>query len=427
MPLAAVLSLGAASCWHASPLGPDADDDTGTDADADADGDGDTDADGDADTDADTETGDECWEGDFEITSVSDVAILEPYECVTGTLTVIDTTLATLDLPNLEWVGGDLSVGDNASLTGLVASALSSIGGALEVGFWTSENEGKYNPALSDLELGSLVFVGADLTVERNFNLASLDGLSSLAEVGGSLVIAANKSLADLDGLSSLVSVGQSLEIGNNDALTSLSGLGGLTAVGGDLFVTSNDALASVEALGGIAAVGGTVWVYNDPVLSSLDGLDGISHVGGNLRVEDNDILASLDGLNGVTAVGGSLTIWHNAALASVTGLAGLVSVGGLVFVGGNPVLTSLDLHDLATVEETLGIWNNQALAVLGLDGLETVQCTGVAEGETCLNVQYNGVLPQCDVCGLLDQIVGFTGDFEFQSNQPDTCPDSCL
>ena len=37
-----------------------------------------------------------------------------------------------------------------------------------------------------------------------------------------------------------------------------------------------------------------------------------------------------------------------------------------------------------------------------------------------------NLVLPQCEACDLLDQLVAFSGTYSFEDNQADTCSNTC-
>ena len=95
---------------------------------------------GDAGTDAGADSGDDsgaddCLEGSFSIMNSLDVAVLEPYTCVTGNLEVSAPGMTSLALPELVWVGEDLRIINNDSLTDLDGlSVLTTVGGDLQIG-----------------------------------------------------------------------------------------------------------------------------------------------------------------------------------------------------------------------------------------------------------------------------------------------------
>jgi hypothetical protein len=75
-------------------------------------------------------------------------------------------------------------------------------------------------------------------------------------------------------------------------------------------------------------------------------------------------------------------------------------------------------LSGLTTVGGDLWFRINTALSSLGLDSLTTVG------GVFC--IQNNNLLPQCEACDLLDQLVGFTGTVNIKNNQMEVCLADC-
>jgi len=141
-----LVAVGATSCWIMGPIGSEA-------------GDG-------ADADADTDAIKGCYEGDYTITDPSSVPAFQPYECITGTLTVDATGLTSLILPSLEWVGGDLKIQSDVSLTILDMSALKTVDGILLI---------SYNNALTSLVgLSNLTSVGGNPSISGNATLTHL-------------------------------------------------------------------------------------------------------------------------------------------------------------------------------------------------------------------------------------------------------------
>jgi hypothetical protein len=84
------------------------------------------------------------------------------------------------------------------------------------------------------------------------------------------------------------------------------------------------------------------------------------------------------------------------------------------------PGMTSLDLPNLVSIGEGLGIINNDSLA--DLDGFGALATVG---GD--LQIGNNASLPQCKACDLLEQLVDFTGMFVSSGNQADDCTDDCI
>jgi len=262
-------------------LDTDAGSDGDTDVDADADADGDTDADTDADTGSDTAP-DECYDGDFTITTLDDVAFFEPYPCITGDLGVEEDEIGEIDLPNLEWVGGNLDIDWPPNLTDVTMEALETIVGRLELS-------------------------GVSLNVVHMSSLTSVGGLSS----------AGNSPLCDID-LSSLNTVGsEGLMFGSND-VTSFE-LPALTAVQGNVTITTLHELVVLD-LSGLTTVDGSLSVKNTENLTNLDGFASLISVGASspdavLRVSEMDTLPDCevcDLLEQLTFVPDEIHVWNN-------------------------------------------------------------------------------------------------------------------
>jgi len=100
-----------------------------------------------------------------------------------------------------------------------------------------------FDSSLVDLVgLDDLETVGGDLRLSDNAELTSLDGLGSVREVEGDLVILANPALRDLSALSGLVRVGGDVRIRDNPSLPwgAIQQLvDGIEAIGGRLDVPS--------------------------------------------------------------------------------------------------------------------------------------------------------------------------------------------
>lgn len=170
-----------------------------------------------------------CFKGNYTIAYESDVAELEPYTCINGSLHVKDVDLTSLELPNLETIGGDLVLGPSSG----------------------------YQFALTNLNLSSLVSVEGDVHVMSTQAMEDLVGLNSLTSVGGELHIHSNEALTTVNGLNDLVSVGGNLVIDTNNALINLGGLNDLVSVGGAISIIQNPNLPQCEACDLVEQVGG--------------------------------------------------------------------------------------------------------------------------------------------------------------------------
>jgi hypothetical protein len=162
--------------------------------------------------------------------------------------------------------------------------------------------------------------------------------------------------------------------------ISNLNGLSALTSIGGYLAITYNTALTSLSGLEGLTYVGGTLSIEYNYVLTNLNGLEGLTSTGGSgLWISDNPVLTSL-GLESLVSVdggtqGGYLSITNNALLADISGLEGLMSIARDLRIITNSSLTSLTgLEGLTSVGEDLRIEGNTSLNNLfGLDSLTSI------------------------------------------------------
>jgi len=148
-----------------------------------------TDSDEEIDAGDETDTSDNCWEGNYSVTTSDEAEALKPYACVTGNLQITAPALADFDLTNLAWVAGSVVITNNpmlANLNGL--SSLVSIGGQL--GIYGNDMLGNVSG------LASLSSIGSGLVIQHNVSLASLAGLDSVSVVAGNLWIEDNASLS---------------------------------------------------------------------------------------------------------------------------------------------------------------------------------------------------------------------------------------
>jgi hypothetical protein len=132
---------------------------------------------------------DGCFQGNLTIENESDVERLAPFTCITGNLVIAAPELTILDLPELNSIGGVLSIVSIHALTNLDGlSGLETIHGTVGI---------DYNDALQNIDgLSSLKTVGESMYISFNNSLQNLDGLSGLETVGGTFLVRGNNSLA---------------------------------------------------------------------------------------------------------------------------------------------------------------------------------------------------------------------------------------
>ena len=157
---------------------------------------------------------------------------------------------------NLGEYSGDFTI--SAQSDGATLAGYTSISGELRIEC----------PSCADLnELICLTWVGGDLYICGNPTLTNLDGLGAVTSVGGHLIIGDNNVLANLNGLSVITSTGGSLSIYENGALTDLDGLSALTSVGENLWISKNGNLPDCEAcdlLGQLTATPHQITIFDN-------------------------------------------------------------------------------------------------------------------------------------------------------------------
>ena len=135
--------------------------------------------------------------------------------------------------------------------------------------------------------------------------------------------------------------------------------------------------------------------------------------------------MADIEEAAGYTTIVGDLSIMNCPMCYELVALSCLAEVNGAVTISGVDALPDVDgLDALATVGGDLAIYDNSSLT--NLDGLGVLTDVG---GEF-LSISNNVLLPDCEVCQVLDQLTSlvFT-ETDFLGNLDDTCtpvPDNC-
>ncbi|MEM6429023.1 MAG: hypothetical protein AAF708_07265 [Deinococcota bacterium] len=303
------------------------------------------------------------------------VTVLDGESKVCGDVFLVSTQAKLDELAGCTEIGNlFIQETEPGAITSLQAlSELSYVSGALEIGMPFQGNN-----ALSSLAgLEKLAVVDSTLVIGGNAALTSLENLANLREVGGALIIRQNPQLNSLAGLANLSTVGLNFpeppnfvddpnnyfQIIDNDALSSLSGLDKLERVEAGLLIADNDGLSSLAGMPALEQPGGLTLSRN-PQLTSLTGLENITDIG-SLSIFANPQLTSLAGLDGISS-GDRLGIISNDVLSSLDGLEDIP--WNAVQITDNPVLSSVELTNLATSITSVFIERNTMLSTITLN-----------------------------------------------------------
>lgn len=327
------------------------------------------------------------WQGNYSITSQQDIAALEGYTSVTGTLNIgsySTPSTGLTDVTGLECLNtlGGLTVASNPDLTSLDGlSGLKTINGSLII---------NGNDALTSLSGLSQLNAVSSVSISRNDLLTNLSGLENITQAL-ELDLYSMPALTDLSAianikilnklkvrsLSSLESFptftqlenGVWLEISGNNNLQSLAGLEQLTQAS-VVSLSNNSALTDLTGLSGLTSATSFGLMANSN-LRNLVGLEQLSAVT-TLTIQDHDKLTSLEGLSGLSSIFNGLTLLNNTALVDLSALSNLTSMSGNLTVRGNSVLTNFSgMDNLATGLSTVTIDNNDSLeSFVGLSSL---------------------------------------------------------
>ena len=327
--------------------------------------------------------------GNFTARTVADLAFLQPYTATTGYLG-LDLQSGegeTVDLPNMQTVGGGFGVG-GSNVTSFALCNLRSVGG--NVSF--SGSPDLVNLARLETIEGSIV-VGSQAAVQA----ISLPNLRTVRHISVSGDAVQTVSLPALEVVEESVLI-------SGDALTVLA-MPELVSVGQDFTLTATKQLAGFD-LSGLESVGGVFAARHDEglkafVLPSL-------RTAGAVDVTSEEGLEHFE-LPALETVAGDLSVWRNQALERFE--AGVLDhVDGALIVWEGNALHGFDLSAVVAVGGDLMVSDNVALAEFGFAALTYV--------EGALTVEDNPALPQCWVDFVLAQVeVG--GESKVSGNRP--------
>lgn len=351
-----------------------------------------------------------------DITSLAPLANLQT---ILGTLIIRNTALETFTGLNLQQIGGNLILENNAVLTNLSAIAAltdDNVAGNVTI----SDNSSLDCPAQNltftvDVSTGNLVDCNqpaitapviasftatpnvldagqnsvlewtitgtapVTLTLEGGATTQNVSNQTSLTvnpTVTTNYILTASNSAGE-DSATLIVTVNPTAETCEGDYLITsqadLQVLETCTVITGNL-VLQDTTITDLAPLANLTNIGGSLILNNNDSLTSLAGLDNLTNVGGSVDIDDNNLVTSLEPLSNLQTIGGFLDI-GNTALTDLTGLGALESIGGELFINQNEQMTSLTgLDSLVSIGGYLEITGNpQLISVNGLESLTSI------------------------------------------------------
>jgi hypothetical protein len=148
--------------------------------------------------------------------------------------------------------------------------------------------------AINNLEnLNQITTIGGGLYIGHSV-LIDLSGMDNLSSVGGALALGYNDLLLNLNGLQSLHFVGDYLLIDDNNKLNNLTGLDSLSTLGGYIWIRGNPELTNIYGLNNIDPnTINDLQIRNNNSLSNCDAESiciYLANPNGDIEIHDNNM-----------------------------------------------------------------------------------------------------------------------------------------
>ena len=368
----------------------------------------------------------ETHSGDVTIASTLDIQLLAGIRFVNGNLTIDSTTLSEVVLPDLEAVRGHVLIPTSTTVLRVELPRLETVGGAFQ----------DQSSSMKNLRAPQLETFGRELSAKLDeIDVHCLRGivgtpdtwnvtLGELTQASlhlpklerGNLRISNNPALTDLQ-LPSLttgsVHVGRSADVrGTNMPNLTAIDLPAL-ATGGELVADDLPALTSIT-LGAGAAIE-HVSLMSLPQLPSLAWLAQTTYRG--LEVSGLDLVTSISGTfaSGTTSAG----LRGNARLTDIRPVRA-IAAAQMIQIIGNPLLTTIELPNLRTVQTTFQVAANSQLTTLSAPRFDRIIDSEDIDSE----IRSNLMLPNCQATEIRDRVLPNSQPARFvvTNNKPDSC-----
>ncbi|KAA2217175.1 T9SS type B sorting domain-containing protein [Maribacter flavus] len=390
-------------------------------------------------------------------------------QCPTGDVNLFyqqDVVDFVTNYPTCDIINGNLFIGSEVTDISALTS-ITRVEGSLEI-------ESSKITDISNFD--DLIYIGGDLILRNNRELANIDGLNNLEIVGGNFSVYINQmGLISISGFGMLQNVNGSFSISHSPTLQSISGFENLETVGHFFSIGHNDELISIPNFNALSTVGfstgtGGLGIVDNRKLLEIDGFTALISIAENLLISSNTQLrflngfqrlervlgielnrseflteipdfenltsigsslqitnlglTNLDSFNNVQVIGdlnpsgGNLYISDNNYLESINGFANLTRLEGGLSVVSNQVLLEMDGFFGLTEVGYIIVSANEILP--SLEGLQNIMTVNL-DGGTAIGIGSNDSLNDCSALCNLFEFGSITGEIIFRSN-PSNC-----
>ena len=310
---------------------------------------------------------------------------------VTGATTLSDT----LGVTGATTLSSTLSVDGIISLNNTTDATSSTAGGSLTL--------------LGGAGIAKKLFVGTDLAVGGNSSLTGTLGITGATTMSSTLGVTGATTLSSTLGVTGATTLSDTLDVtgvtnlnNTTDATSSTAG-GALTVDGGagiakKLFVGTDLSVGGNSSLTGTLGVTGATTLTGAATLSSTLGVTGATTLSSTLGVTGATTLSSTLGVTGATTLSSTLAVDGTISLNNTTDATSSTSGGSLTLLGGAGIAkklfvgTDLAVGGNSSLTGTLGVTGNTTLtgtvtaqSTLGVTGATTLSDTLAVTGTTTL------------------------------------------
>jgi hypothetical protein len=328
------------------------------------------------------------------LTLAGGIGIANTTDAISSTNGGTITTAGGVAIAKKLFVGTDLSIGGNSSLTGTLgvtgATTLSStldVTGLVNLNDTTDASSSTTGALIVDGGVGiaKKLFVGTDLSIGGNSSLTGTLGVTGATTLSSTLGVTGATNLSSTLGVTGAISFTNTTDATNSTT-------GGCLTISGGAAVAKKLYVGTDLSIGGNSTLTGTLGVTGATTLSSTLGVTGATTLSSTLGVTGATTLSNTLGVTGVVSFtnttdatsstsGGCLTISGGTAIAKK------LYVGTDLSIGGNSTLTgTLGVTGATTLSSTLGVTGAATLSsTLGVTGATTLSSTLAVTGNSTL------------------------------------------
>jgi enhancing lycopene biosynthesis protein 2 len=328
------------------------------------------------------------------LTLAGGIGIANTTDAISSTNGGTITTAGGAAIAKKLFVGTDLSIGGNSSLTGTLgvigATTLSSsldVTGLVNLNNTTDASSSTNGALIVDGGVGiaKKLFVGTDLSIGGNSSLTGTLGVTGATTLSSTLGVTGATNLSSTLGVTGAISFTNTTDATNSTTGGCLTISGGVAVakklfVGTDLSIGGNSTLTGTLGVTGATTLSSTLGVTGATTLSSTLGVTGATTLSNTLSVTGTISFTNITDATSSTS-GGCLTISGGTAIAKK------LFVGTDLSIGGNSTLTgTLGVTGATTLSSTLGVTGAATLSsTLAVTGATTLSSTLAVTGNSTL------------------------------------------